>query len=61
MDGCQFGRWRLKMRLSTTMKITVKDDKQHVFFFSILMFEEKKKEKQKPKGVAPKRDLSSLP
>ncbi|XP_068692083.1 allograft inflammatory factor 1-like [Montipora capricornis] len=27
----------------------------------ILMFEEKKKEKQKPKGVAPKRDLSSLP
>ncbi|XP_031560363.1 allograft inflammatory factor 1-like isoform X3 [Actinia tenebrosa] len=27
----------------------------------ILLFEEKKKEKEKPKGVAPKRDLSSLP
>ncbi|XP_020916259.1 allograft inflammatory factor 1 [Exaiptasia diaphana] len=27
----------------------------------ILMFEEKKKEKERPKGVAPKRDLSSLP
>ncbi|XP_029179359.1 allograft inflammatory factor 1-like [Acropora muricata] len=27
----------------------------------ILMFEEKKKGKEKPKGVAPKRDLSSLP
>lgn len=27
----------------------------------ILMFEEKKKEKAKPTGVAPKRDLSSLP
>lgn len=31
------------------------------FFHRILMFEEKKKEKQKPQGVAPKRDLSSLP
>ena len=29
--------------------------------YRILMFEEKKKEKAKPKGVAPKRDLSSLP
>ncbi|XP_078605026.1 allograft inflammatory factor 1-like isoform X1 [Branchiostoma floridae x Branchiostoma japonicum] len=27
----------------------------------ILMFEEKKKEKERPKGVAPKRDLASLP
>ncbi|XP_019619407.1 PREDICTED: allograft inflammatory factor 1-like isoform X1 [Branchiostoma belcheri] len=27
----------------------------------ILMFEEKRKEKERPKGVAPKRDLSSLP
>mmetsp|Transcript_55749 Transcript_55749/g.90842 ORF Transcript_55749/g.90842 Transcript_55749/m.90842 type:complete len:150 (+) Transcript_55749:67-516(+) len=27
----------------------------------ILMFEEKKKEKLRPQGVAPKRDLSSLP
>jgi len=27
----------------------------------ILMFEEKKKEKSKPTGVAPKRDLASLP
>jgi len=27
----------------------------------ILMFEEKKKEKERPKGPAPKRDLSSLP
>lgn len=27
----------------------------------ILMFEEKKKEKAKPTGVAPKRDLASLP
>ena len=32
-----------------------------VFFHRILMFEEKKKEKQRPQGVAPKRDLSSLP
>ena len=31
------------------------------FFHRILMFEEKKKEKQRPQGVAPKRDLSSLP
>ena len=31
------------------------------FFYRILMFEEKKKEKAKPTGVAPKRDLSSLP
>ncbi|XP_066295422.1 allograft inflammatory factor 1-like isoform X1 [Branchiostoma lanceolatum] len=27
----------------------------------ILMFEEKKKEKERPKGIPPKRDLSSLP
>lgn len=31
------------------------------FFHRILMFEEKKKEKLRPQGVAPKRDLSSLP
>lgn len=31
------------------------------FFHRILLFEEKKKEKQRPQGVAPKRDLSSLP
>ena len=30
-------------------------------FFRILMFEEKKKEKQKPKGPPPKRDIASLP
>ena len=29
--------------------------------FRILMFEEKMKEKERPKGLPPKRDLSSLP
>jgi len=32
-----------------------------ISYFSILIFEKAMKDKERPKGVAPKRDLSSLP
>ncbi|CAH3037413.1 unnamed protein product, partial [Pocillopora meandrina] len=47
--------------ISYTEFLTMMLGKKSSVLKLILMFEEKKKEKAKPKGVAPKRDLSSLP
>ena len=72
-EGEKGGRWigeRLRLTLNPfhllEMTLTKLDCNMctalYIFFFHrILMFEEKKKEKQRPQGVAPKRDLSSLP
>ena len=72
-EGEKGGRWigeRLRLTLKPfhllEMTLTKLDCNMctalYIFFFHrILMFEEKKKEKQRPQGVAPKRDLSSLP
>ncbi|XP_015755194.1 PREDICTED: allograft inflammatory factor 1-like [Acropora digitifera] len=47
--------------ISYTEFLTMMLGKKSSVLKLILMFEEKKKGKEKPKGVAPKRDLSSLP